>query len=80
MDCDDFVELVTDYLEGAMDPAERARFDEHIGICEGCEIYLAQLRQTISITGKLSAQDVPAPAQQKLLSVFKDWKKRRGGP
>lgn len=80
MDCNVFVELVTDYLEGEMDAVERARFDEHIGICEGCEVYLEQFRQTIQITGKLSVADVPKPAEQKLLAAFKDWKKRRSGP
>lgn len=80
MDCNVFVELVTDYLEGEMSAEERARFDEHIGICEGCDAYLKQFRQTIQMTGKLSVADVPAPAQKQLLAAFKDWKKNRGAP
>ena len=39
MDCNELVELVTDYLDGALDPAVRARFDAHLGECDGCENY-----------------------------------------
>jgi anti-sigma factor RsiW len=35
--CRELVELVTDYLEGALAPAERARFEAHVADCPGCE-------------------------------------------
>ena len=51
MTCQEFVELVTDYLEGALDPSERARFAAHIDHCDGCEEYLVQFRETIAAVG-----------------------------
>ena len=34
--CRELVELVTDYLEGALQPAERRRFEAHVAGCDGC--------------------------------------------
>ena len=33
--CQEFVELVTDYFEGALDRETTARFDEHRALCPG---------------------------------------------
>ncbi|MBP1692587.1 MAG: anti-sigma factor, partial [Chloroflexi bacterium] len=54
MTCQQFVELVTDYLEGSLSPEDRARFEAHLAVCDGCEIYLEQIEETIRLTGKLS--------------------------
>jgi anti-sigma factor RsiW len=43
--CQQLVELVTDYLEERLPPAERARFDAHLEICSGCRTYLEQMRR-----------------------------------
>jgi len=56
--CSQFVELVTDYLDGALTADELARVDEHLGICEGCAAVLAQWRLVIEITGELRHDDV----------------------
>ena len=52
LSCQELVELVTDYLEGALPPAERARFDAHIALCDGCRAYLEQIRATIALSGR----------------------------
>ncbi|HZA11329.1 zf-HC2 domain-containing protein, partial [Mycobacterium sp.] len=46
MDCNELVELVTAYLEGALDEDTRARFHAHLHACDGCENYLQQFRVT----------------------------------
>ena len=47
LSCRELVELVTDYLEGALSAAERERFEEHVAACDGCEAHLEQIRATI---------------------------------
>jgi predicted anti-sigma-YlaC factor YlaD len=69
------VELVTEYLEGTMPPDERARFDEHLIICDGCRAHLDQMRKTIRLLGRLTEDHVAPDAQRKLIDVFRDWKK-----
>jgi anti-sigma factor RsiW len=71
--CAEAVELVTAYLEGALDPAARARIDEHLADCPGCTIYLEQMRQTIATTGRLAESDVPEPFRERLRDAFRGW-------
>ena len=74
LSCQELTELVTDYLEGALPPAERARFEEHLAECGNCEIYLEQIRATIRITGTLSPDTLLAEAEEAFLHAFRGWK------
>ncbi|MBK9710328.1 MAG: zf-HC2 domain-containing protein [Kouleothrix sp.] len=76
--CRELVEIVTEYLEGAMPPQERARFDEHLVICDGCRGYLDQMRTTIAVLGRLPVEQVPPEAQRDLLAAFRSWKRGAG--
>jgi anti-sigma factor RsiW len=76
LSCQELVELVTDYLEGALPADERALFDGHIGRCDGCLQYLEQMRQTIAIAGRLSREDVSPEAEHELLEAFRGWRAR----
>jgi anti-sigma factor RsiW len=73
LSCQELVELVTDYLEGALDPVLRARFDAHIANCDGCTLYLEQLRLTIRAVGALTPEDLSPDAERTLLAAFRDW-------
>ncbi len=75
LSCQELVELVTDYLEGALPPDARAMFEEHIGRCTGCHEYVRQMRTTIELTGSLTPEDVPPDAVERLLDAFRDWQR-----
>jgi len=77
MTCKELVELITDYLEGALPLAERARFEAHLGRCDGCTNYLDQMRRTIALSGRLTEESIAPRAQEELLDVFQDWKKSK---
>jgi anti-sigma factor RsiW len=72
--CRELVELVTDYLDDALSPAERARFEAHLEPCVVCPRYLDQLRMTAQLVGRLTEDDVSEPARETLLSAFRTWK------
>lgn len=74
LSCKELVELVTEYLEGTLPPSERARFEAHLAICDGCTTYLDQMRQTIRTLGKLSERSVAPEAMEALLAAFRDWR------
>jgi len=73
LSCQELVELVTDYLEGALSEEETARFESHIGRCDGCNVYLEQVRQTIVMTGRLSEDALTPEAERALLDAFRGW-------
>ena len=78
MDCNELVELVTDYLEGRLPPADIERFDAHLAECEACVTYVEQIRATVSVVGMLTEDDLPDGAADALLAEFRDWKAARG--
>ena len=72
--CVQLVELVTDYLEGRLAPAERLRLEEHLGSCDCCVTYIEQMRQTIRTVGRLTEEDLSPELQDELLDAFRGWK------
>jgi anti-sigma factor RsiW len=74
LSCQELVELVTDYLEGALSPEEKARFEDHISRCDGCRIYLEQIRQTVAVLGSLTVDSLSPEAERALLDAFRDWR------
>jgi anti-sigma factor RsiW len=73
LSCQELVELVTDYLEGALSPADVRRFEEHTANCPNCSRYFEQLQQTIRIAGTITTDDLSPEMERELLSVFSDW-------
>jgi anti-sigma factor RsiW len=72
--CKELVELVTEYLEGGLDPVDRTRFEEHLITCPPCQIHLDQVRRTIEVVGRLTEDQLSEAAQRDLLQAFRDWK------
>lgn len=75
LSCRELVELVTDYLEDALPPSDRARFEAHLDDCDGCTNYLGQMRQTIALLGRIPDDSLSPDAEHALLTVFRDWKR-----
>lgn len=73
MSCKEFVELVTDYLEGRMAPGDAERFDAHIQICPPCGYYLEQMRTTLGVLGRIPEETVSDDARSELLHAFAEW-------
>ncbi len=76
MTCQQMVELVTHYLEDRLPAGERARFEQHLAVCDGCQAYVEQMRALVDELGRLPEVAVPAALETDLLEAFRDW---RGG-
>jgi anti-sigma factor RsiW len=72
--CRDIVELVTAYLEDALSPTDRERFEEHLVFCDGCDRYLEQMRLTISATSHVPIEELPPELEVRLLEAFRGWR------
>jgi anti-sigma factor RsiW len=73
LNCDELVELVTDYLDGALDEETDRRVADHLAGCDGCTTYVDQIRQTITTLGS-AAPDVELSdeARNTLLTAFRN--------
>jgi anti-sigma factor RsiW len=74
MACIELVELVTDYLDGALDEDTRRRFKAHLALCDGCDRYLEQFRRTTAALGELPSDSLPSSVRDRLLATFRDWR------
>ena len=74
LSCQELVELVTEYFEGALSITDRLRFEEHIAVCPPCRAHLRQMRDTIRLLGGLAEETIPPRARDELLHAFRDWK------
>ncbi len=74
LNCQEVVELVTDYLEQALLPEMRALFEAHVAGCPGCTTYIEQVQQTIMMLRKLAEEPAFPETKQDLLEIFRNWK------
>jgi anti-sigma factor RsiW len=69
--CQEMVELITDYLEGALPRSQRRRFEAHIADCPNCTEYLEQMRATIRLTGVLRQEDLTPAMREEFTDLFR---------
>jgi len=72
--CQQVVELVTNYLEDALSAADRKRFDKHLAGCPHCTEYLAQMRETIRLAGRVTAEDLTPGMRTDLTDLYRRWR------
>jgi len=78
--CQEVVELVSDYLEGALPRGQRRRFERHLAHCPHCSEYLAQMRETIRLAGRLVPQDFSPAMRDEFSELFRRWREDAGQP
>ena len=70
--CIDEVELLTDYLEGALPDAERRRLEAHLETCPGCTEYLTQMKTVAGSLGGLREETFPRELRDSLIASMRD--------
>ena len=73
LSCQELVELVTDYLEGTLSARAQRRFEAHLAGCPHCTEYLAQMRETIRLTGQLEPEDLTPQMRDELTDLYRRW-------
>ena len=76
--CQQVVELVTDYLDGALPESERRRFERHLAGCPHCTEYLAQIRATIELAGRVTPDDLTPQMQDEFIELYRQWQAEPG--
>ena len=72
LECNEFVEMVTAFLDGALDAQAERRFVDHLAVCTGCERYFEQFQETVRTLGELPPGHLPEDARNTLLRAFRN--------
>jgi anti-sigma factor RsiW len=70
--CQEFVELVSDYLDGTLSRRDRRRMDKHLKACDGCTEYLESMRLTVHSLGALPPEPLDDHVREHLLAAFRE--------
>lgn len=73
LSCQELVELVTDYLEGALSADDRSRLEGHLANCPHCTEYLAQMRRTLDLLGRIEPEALEPQVQDELVALYRRW-------
>jgi anti-sigma factor RsiW len=76
--CNELVELVTDYVDGAMPDDLVARIEAHLATCPGCRRVVAQWREVIRLTGQLAESDVERLDPDTRTELMATFRRRHG--
>jgi anti-sigma factor RsiW len=77
--CRDVVELVSDYLDGVLDPPLAVAVEEHLALCPACVEYVRQLRQTVRLLGHLPEEGLSESARMEILAAFRGFRRPEPG-
>jgi hypothetical protein len=68
--CREFVELVTEHLEGTLPADVEQAIAAHLELCDPCVEYLDQVRGTVGLLRTLPVETLPPAARNHLLDVY----------
>jgi anti-sigma factor RsiW len=78
--CRDAVELMSNYVEGALSKNDRVRLEAHLAGCPHCTRYLEQIRATISAAGHVEPDDLPEKTVDDLVALYRNWRDEPAPP
>jgi anti-sigma factor RsiW len=70
--CSELVDVITDWMEGAMPEGRAAELEEHLAICPHCVDYVDQMRTATALLRRLN-DDLDDGNHQRLLRAFRTW-------
>ena len=76
--CRQVVELVTDYVEGALPNQLRAAVERHLQLCPPCAVYVEQMRTTAAALREVPVESIDPSTRAELVSAFRDLIPRSG--
>jgi anti-sigma factor RsiW len=70
--CQELVEVVTEYLEGVLDARATTEIEAHLALCDGCDEYVAQIRETIDLLRQMPVGGLSDSARAEILTAFRE--------
>jgi hypothetical protein len=75
MKCEELLKMLNEYVEGTVDPAICAEFEQHMAGCNPCQVVVDNIRQTITLYQNGQPYELPVAFRSKLHATLrKRWK------
>ena len=71
MTCQEQVELLTDYLDGTLDPPTSRALEEHLDGCVSCANFMKTYQTTRAWIGEVTYEEMPEELKGRLASFLK---------
>lgn len=68
--CAYLTDLVTDYMESALDPGQQLRFETHLVFCSDCQVFLGQIRNTVELLSEMPSEPIDGAERRSLLAIY----------
>lgn len=69
--CSGLTDLVTDYIDGALEPRRSLAFETHAVFCPGCRVFVGQIRETVARLQKLPVLPPPPEERRAVVEAFR---------
>lgn len=80
MKCEELLSLLTEYVDGTVDPSICAEFEKHMAGCNPCQVVVDNIRQTITLYKQGVPYELPSSFRERLhAAVRQRWKETRPG-
>ncbi len=70
--CDEVIQLLTDYVDGELEPAAQSKLDQHFKGCRSCHGFLETFKRTIELTGTFRCEEIPSAVSGRLHRFLDD--------
>ncbi len=69
-DCKELLELLSDYLDGELDPGACAEVDAHMDECDRCREFVESLRRTVALIQRAFGRPLPDDVRRDVLDAY----------
>ena len=66
MNCKGVIREISDYIDGALEPAEKQELERHLEDCEDCKIVVDQTKLTVDIFCDSEPVELPSDVRTRL--------------
>ena len=80
MKCEDLLKAMNEYVDGQLDPAICAGFEQHLAGCNPCQVVVDNIRKTIALYHAGEPYEMPLEFRNRMREKLREqWKARHGG-
>lgn len=80
MKCQDLLRVLSDYVDGEIDPEICEEFEKHMEGCNPCQVVVDNIRKTITLYKQDQPVEIPADFHSRLHRILRDRWRTRNSP